>query len=249
MKIIIYILLLSTLLFSNETRMVYFYATDTNINNFKSLKISFDNYLHKMGDYEFQPFDKKETFEKNLTPQNMLVILSSWHYIQIANQYNLNAVLVASKDNNIKDTKILVGQKNMPINGVVTSAYDKDYTSKLLHQFNTDLSVLIVPKELDALMSVGFGMSNFALVSKDSFNLLKEVNPTLANNLTIYNESKPTYRMMLAYHGEISKNKKLIDIFENMGLKDDGKEVLNQIGIDKFILFPSQDLEQIRRAR
>ena len=46
--------------------MVYFYSSETNINNFKSLKIEFDRYLSKQGPYEFQPFSSREDFEKHV---------------------------------------------------------------------------------------------------------------------------------------------------------------------------------------
>ena len=49
---------------SNAT--IYFYSTETNINNFKSLKMEFDRYLSKLGSFEFQPFIAKETFEKHI---------------------------------------------------------------------------------------------------------------------------------------------------------------------------------------
>jgi len=41
---------------------VYFYSSETNINNFKSLKMEFDKYLSRFGTYEFQPFSNREDF-------------------------------------------------------------------------------------------------------------------------------------------------------------------------------------------
>ena len=248
MKITFLILLFANILFA-DTQKVYLYTTEINTNNFKSLKVSFDTYLGEYGNYEFQPFNNKKTFEKYLKDKNSIVILSSWHYRKIDKEYNLEAMLVAQKKGSIRDTKILVGQKNTSFAGVVTSAYDKEYTNDLLssltHNKTTKLSVLVVPKEIDALMSVGFGMSKFALVSKDSFTLLNEINPFLSKSLKIYGESLPKYRMLLASSKMDKKKNKLISIFKNMGLTQRGKSIFNMIGIDKMVLLNANDLKNL----
>jgi len=248
MKILFIIYIFINLLHA-DTQKVYLYTTEINTNNFKSLKVSFDTYLSEYGNYEFQQFTDKKTFEKYLKDKNSIVILSSWHYRKIAKEYDLEAMLVAQKKGSIYDTKILVGQKNTPLSGVVTSAYDKEYTNDLLssltHNKSTKLSVLVVPKEIDALMSVGFGMSRFALVSKDSFTLLAEINPFLSKSLKIYSESLPKYRMLLASN-KIDKNKnKLISIFKDMGLSESGKNILNMIGVDKMLVLKANDLKNL----
>ncbi|MDD2781439.1 MAG: hypothetical protein PHR02_07840 [Sulfuricurvum sp.] len=201
MKLLSLILLVVTTLCAENTK-VYLYTPEINVNNFKSLKTSFDTYLSTYGEYEFQPFSDKETFEKHLKKRESIVILSSWHYREIGKKYNLEAMLVAKHKGSITDRKILVGKKNMILKGVVTSAYPKEYTNELLNTITQEnakaLSVLKVPKEIDALMSVGFGMSKFALVSKDTFEHLQIINPVLSKELKIYYESVPEYRMLLA---------------------------------------------------
>lgn len=252
MKTLILILLFSTLLFSDGLK-VYLYTPEININNFKSLKMSFDAYLGTYGDYEFQPFSDKKTFEKYLKEKNAVVILSSWHYREIAKAYNLKAMLVAQKEGSTTDKKILVGHKNIPLEGVVTSAYDKEYTNKLLLRITKNrskaLSVLSVPKEIDALMSVGFGMSKFALVSQDSLTHLQNVNPVLSEDLCIYHESVPEYRMLLAC-AEIDQEKmELLSIFQEMGLSERGKNILNMIGIDELVLLNSKNQDNAGDAK
>ncbi|MCX6073832.1 MAG: hypothetical protein NTY39_05885 [Campylobacterales bacterium] len=246
MKILFLILLFTNILFSDAVK-VYLYTPEINVNNFKSLKTSFDAYLSAFGNYEFQPFNDKETFEKYLKKTNSIAILSSWHYREIAKRYNLEALLVAQRKGYITDKKILVGAKNITLKGVVTSAYDKEYTNDVLSNITNnkskELSVLKVPKEIDALMSVGFGMSRFALVSKDSFILLQNINPILAKDLTIYYESDPEYRTILACNEIDKEENKLVDIFKNMGLSDNGKNILNMIGVDKLVVFTMQNLK------
>lgn len=246
MKLFSLIFLIVTALYADSIK-VYLYTPEMNVNNFKSLKISFDSYLSGYGNYELQPFSDKEMFEKYLKNKNSIAILSSWHYREIAKKYNLEAMLVAKKKGSVTDRKILVGQKNSLLRGVVTSAYDTEYTHKLLHSITNEnskaLSVLRVPKEIDALMSVGFGMSRFALVSKDTFVHLQHINPILSKDLKIYYESDPEYRMLLACNEKDKEVDTLVSIFKNMELSADGKNILNMIGVDKLVVFNVHNLE------
>lgn len=248
MKTLFLILLFANVLFS-DTIKVYLYTPEININNFKSLKINFDTYLSTYGDYELQPFSDKETFEKYLKNKNSILILSSWHFREIAQKYNLEAMLVAQKRGTTTDKKILVGQQSTSLKGVVTSAYDSEYTKQLLNRITNnrskDLSILRVPKEIDALMSVGFGMSQFALVSRDSFILLQAINPILSKNLKIYYESEPEYRMLLACDYKNKEVNRVVSIFKDMSLSSNGKNLLNMIGIDKLVLINPLDIENI----
>jgi hypothetical protein len=246
---IFFILFLVTSLFS-ETKKIYFYTTEANINNFKSLKISFDKYLKRYGNFEFQPFKDQRTFEKYLKDEDSIVILSSWHYKNIAKNHNLEAKLVAEKKGSITDSQILVGYKNIPYGGVVASAYNKKYSKGLLSELIKSkarkLSVLTVPKEIDALMSVGFKMSKFAIVSQDSFNLLKEVNPFLAKNLKVYAKSEPKYRMIVAKSKIKESNEELINILKNMNLSSMGSSILGQLRVDKMKPITTKDLKKFK---
>jgi len=58
-----------------DKTMIYFYSSETNINNFKSLKMAFDQYLSKFGPYEFQPFRGRKAFEKHIEGQKNCFIV------------------------------------------------------------------------------------------------------------------------------------------------------------------------------
>jgi hypothetical protein len=237
-------------LFANSKK-VYYYTTENNINDFKSLKIGFDKYLQEFGDYEFQAFSDKKIFEKFIKQDESLVILSSWHYDQISSQYNLKAKLVAKKKESITDTKVLIGKKDTKLSGTVTTAYTKEYTNNSLSKLiNTKkMDFLVVPKEIDALMSVGFGMSSFAYVSKDSFELLKKVNSFLANSLVVHKESVPTLRMIVASKYKQNYDEKLKNIFENMEKSVKGKKLLSIFKIDGFVILSKNSLEKLNKTK
>ncbi len=245
------LLFLSSALFA-ETKKVYFYTTETNINDFKSLKVNFDRYLKYYGNYDFQAFNKRPVFEEYLKDKNIIVILSSWHYKQIAKKYNLKAKLVALKKESVTDTKIIVGQKGSAYDGTLTTAFSKEYAKKMINKLapKNTLNLMNVPKEIDALMSVGFGMSKFALVSKESFELLKQANSFLTSKMEVYKESKPAFRMLIASNlKEEYNNKKLLDIFTSMGLKEEGKKILDILGVDGIVMLTKNDLKQLRETK
>lgn len=246
LKHLILILLLLSSVFAEEKK-VYFYTTETNINDFKSLKVSFDQYLQRFGDYNFQAFSNKEVFEEYLKDENIVVILSSWHYEQISKRYNLQAKLVALKNESITDTKVLVGKKGSSYVGTLTTSFPHEYATTHINKLSLDssLNILNVPKEIDALMSVGFGMSQFALVSKESFELLKKANSFLATQMEIFSESTPTFRMLVALKKKKRNNKEIIEIFTTMDSQDEGKDVLNMLGVDKIVILTKNNLQKL----
>jgi hypothetical protein len=230
-----------------ENNKVYFYTTETNINDFKLLKVSFDQYLKDFGDYNFQAFNNKEVFEEYLKDENIVVMLSSWHYKQIAKRYNLQAKLVAQRKESVTDTKVLVGKKGSSYEGTVTTSFPHEYATTHINKLILDssLNILNVPKEIDALMSVGFGMSQFALVSKESFELLKKANSFLASQMEVFSESTPTLRMLVALKIKKRNNKKLIEMFLTMDSKAEGKKVLKMLGVDKIVILTKNDLQKL----
>ncbi len=240
------LLFLSSALFA-ETKKVYFYTTESNINDFKSLKVNFDRYLKYFGNYDFQAFNKRSVFEKYLENPNIIVILSSWHYKQIAQKYDLDAKLVALKKESTTDTKIVVGKKGLSYDGTITTAFSKEYAKGMIDKLSpkNSLNILNVPKEIDALMSVGFGMSNFALVSKESLELLRQANSFLTSQMHIYKESKPSFRMLVSSKLKEKRHKELIDIFTSMETKEEGKKILDILGVDKIVILTNNDLKQL----
>ncbi len=250
MRILYLLALLFCLLFAENIK-IYLYIPAMNTSDFKSLKINFDTYLHQYGDYELQPFNDRDIFEYYLRSNSAVVIISSWHYNEIATTYHLHAHLVGRKNGSITDQMVLVGPRNSIFQGVVTSAFNPLYTQNLLQNIpqHKKFSVLQVPKEIDALMSVGFGMSAFALVSKESFSLFQTLNPALAKDLNIHNELQSQYRMFLASNSMDESTQNIIEIFKTMDQSQEGEAILNIIGMDQLTPFEPlshNNIEDIR---
>ena len=243
MKILSIVLLFFGLLFA-EPHKVYYYASDKNIENFKTFKIAFDRYLAQYGDYQFQAFSEKEVFEDFLEDGEAILMLSSIHYQQLKVRYHLAPISVAQNKKSITDTNIIVGKKGLSLEGTVSTAFSEKYTNNLLRKTlgNHHLSLLKVPKEIDALMSVGYGMSQFASVSKKSYYHLIKTNKNLTKDMRIYRESDPNYRMLVAVNKSYKNNQNLIRIFTNMKKTKRGRVLLKRLGIDNIVRLSRRDL-------
>ncbi|MGR3218374.1 MAG: hypothetical protein ACUZ8H_00970, partial [Candidatus Anammoxibacter sp.] len=167
----------------------YFYNPESNVDNFASLKSVMDLYLKKSGNCRFQPFIDKEIFEKQFKGnQDALAVLSSWHYNCLKKETNIKPILVGVIDGKSTQKKVLSSKKS--INNIkmlegarIASAGSEEYTGNLLKQMfgkeNEKLvdsfQLLVVPKDIDALISVGFGLADAALTTENSLDMLSSI--------------------------------------------------------------------------
>ncbi len=230
-----------------DTMTICFYSSESNINNYRSLKINFDNYLSRFGPYEFQPFKDKTTFEQQAgIHKSCLLILSSWHYKNLCKKKPLTPILVGEKNSRTMQKRILVVKNRHENPGIVlqslSSASSTRHTISIINEiFKNDslltgaIKILTVPKDIDALMSVGFGMSKSALVTEASFNRLKQLNPELYDNMAVLAEGEKALLLVLATPKNISDScKELIQMFKAMPLDPNGQQVIKMLGIDSL---------------
>ena len=225
--------------------MIYFYSSETNINNFKSLKMEFDRYLSRFGHYEFQPFSDREAFEKHIKgKKKCLLILSSWHYRIIHKEYSLTPALAGTRDGKKYHKRVLVAKVEAPtiksvVTGRIASASSIEHTRNVLTQmlkeeFPADIvKILTVPKDIDALMSVGFGMSKSALTTRNALNELKMVNPILCQKMKILKEGEEALLLIIAVPEHFTKDAEpMVTNFKNMDTDPEGKEKIRMLGLD-----------------
>jgi hypothetical protein len=236
---------------------IYFYSSEANINNFKSLKMEFDRYLSELGPYEFQPFSSRDVFEKQVKgKENCLLLLSSWHYRHIHKKYALTPALTGMRNGKKYQRKILVtSEKAADIEarpGLVASASSLQYTTSALRKMlqkkhaQHSFQVLTVPKDIDALMSVGFGMAKLAFASENTFDELKGVNPRLCSKMKVLAEGEETLRLILALPQSFKENsRKTINVIKNMPMDSDGKRRMRMLGLDGWQELNSSDLSKL----
>lgn len=224
---------------------IYFYSSETNINNFKSLKMEFDRYLSKYGPYEFQPFLTRDDFEKQVKEkERCLLLLSSWHFRSINEAYSLAPVLAGVRDGHKYHKRLLVTigeEANLDAikAGPIASASSAQHTNDILRgmlkekYYEAQVNILTVPKDIDALMSVGFGMSKSAMTSQNSLKELERINPKLCAKMAVLAESEESLLLILAVPESFVKEAKgMVDIINDMPADPDGKEKIRMLGLD-----------------
>jgi len=240
-------------LHSETCEQILFYNSDTNINNYKQLKIEFDRYFGKIGNYTFQPFDNKNIFESQLKKkQYCMLIVSSWYFYHLQQELSLKPILIAHRKGVETQQIILVkkitqgNEKQLVItNGRVASSmsnvHSKALLNKILVDNNSDhhFKILRVPKDIDALMAVGFGMTTYALSTVHSFNMLLNINPPLYNKLCSIGKKVNSPLMICAVLNQPANNE-LQDAFIQMNKIPEGKNSIKMLGIDGFKYYQAE---------
>jgi hypothetical protein len=230
---------------------ILFYSSETTINNYKSLKIEFDRYLGKFGPYAIQPFSDRETFEKYIKDKKeCLLLMSSWHYRKIYKDFSLKAALTGTRNGEKYQKRILIAKDTSVKSGLIASAssiqHTRNYLNSMLQgKVKIDTTkILTVPKDIDALMSVGFGMADLALTTRRAFEELKAVNPNLHQRMKIIVEGERTLSLILAVHENLSEDAdKMLSVIQNMSTDPAGKEKIRMLGLDDWqVLDPSDRL-------
>ena len=229
----------------SENIKIYFYSSETNINNFKPLKMEFDGYLSKFGDYEFQPFDDRNVFEQHIKGREAcLLLLSSWHYRNIYTRYAFAPYLVGVRNGKNYERRILVaGSKIATLKSVkrgpVASASNEIHTKSVLRELFADkttadsVRVLKVPKDVDALMSVGFGMSKSALITENALNNLKMMDPVLHSKLKPLAKGNDSLLLVLAVPESFAgRAERIVKIIKNMPNDPAGMNIIKMLDLD-----------------
>jgi hypothetical protein len=251
---VLLLVLMTPVLGQPEKIVIYFYSSETNINNFKSLKMEFDQYLSAFGEYEFQPFSDRETFEEHVKDKtHCLLLLSSWHYINIHKDYSLKPVLVGVRNGQKIQKRILVASDGSADvasvkTGQIASASSPQHTLSTLKEMfkgqdsGENFKILTVPKDIDALMSVGFGMAQSALITESALDTLKTLNSPLYKKLKTLAESEESLLLILAApESFVERAGELIEIFQTMSTSPEGQEKIRMLGLDGWQPLDSSD--------
>ncbi len=240
-----------TVLPETQKTIIYFHSSETNINNFKSLKINFDRYLSKYGRYEFQPIKNRTAFEKQIHQgSRAMLILSSWHYQMLHKKYALIPILVGTYNGKSTQKRILVTRKTTtqkPQQGnTVASASSETYTRTVLSEMaaRPDVKILTVPKDIDALFAAGFGVCEFAVTTEQSFKKLREVSPDICGNLKIIESYKESFLLIVA---ATTGENEVSNVIRQMADTPEGKKNLRMLGLDNWKNITSFDRAKLEQ--
>jgi hypothetical protein len=242
------VFLFSTAAFSGEKKtFVYFHSSETNINNFKSLKMEFDRYLSRFGPYELQPVKDRSEFEKQIFHEkNCLILTSSWHFKKICRTYQGKPVLIGTRNGKSTQKRLLIAKTDftdLASSGVnIASASSIQHTLSAIKDMffdknlNVDaLKILTVPKDIDAMMAVSFGMSEAALITENNYDRLKNLTPALYQEIKVLATGPEFHLMILAARINcMEKHKHLIQIIKEMPSTPLGQKQIRMLGLDSF---------------
>ena len=244
--------------FAAPLNTICFYSAETNINNFKSLKQAFDAYLATFGAFAFQPFNDRATFETYLAEHpECVALLSSWHYANIYQQFHLTPVLVGMRDGaNSQKNVLTTRQETLDINaakaGQIASARSVEYTKDLLREVVGEAveqcKILTVPKDMDALISLGLGMAKSAITTAHSLQEFARMNPALFQKLKTLAETQESLLLIVAVSEQReAEAQELIAILRGMPDQPNGKENLKMLGLDNWQPLGTSDLMTLEK--
>lgn len=227
---------------------MFFYNPETNINNFATLKTAFEKYLSSQGAYQFQPFDDRNKFEGAVTQKTgNIYLLSSWH-LEALRKKNIaiQIALIGSSKGKTKQSKVLSTKKEitdaaMLLGGTIASSGTEKYTRSILQQILGSqhkalvkkIKILTVPKDIDALMAVGFGMATAAISAESSLDKLAKINPNQFQQLHALGKSKKSYLLVAATLEKPQQEEiRLLEILKKMPENPEGEKNLKLLGLD-----------------
>jgi len=174
--------------------------------------------------------------------------MSSWHFCQLKRNFpiDMEAKLVGVSEGKSTHEKILTAKGNIItihlLKGkIVASSGNEEYTKNVLMQMLGEgrrdivnsMKILTVPKDIDALMAVGYGMADSALTTESSLAKLAAINPKQYRALRSLVKSEKILLPIVAAPKQSDENIKwLLTIIEKMETLDAGKTKLKMLGMD-----------------
>ena len=223
---------------------IFFYSPETNVNNFSVLKAEFDTLLAPLGGHVFQPFSDRETFERQLEARPRgLFLLSSWHFGQLAGRHDLEPLLVGHSRGTALQRHRIFARTSDP-EGLrsrkVATAGTREFALTLLREMlpgQEDLvrtvDLLVVPKDIDALMAVGFGAAHAAIATESGVEKLAGINPKQRDSLGPIGEPRESLLPVLAtIRGSGPEARELARILAGVDSLPEGKSRLRLLGLE-----------------
>lgn len=100
--------------------------------------------------------------------------------------------------------------------------------------------VIHVSKDIDAVLALTFGQAHAALVTSNSIDVLKRINPSAAASLRTVYTTEPILRPPLCVVGDPpspSQIAAVAAVFTQLLTDVDGKKVMYTLGIDAWVPF------------
>lgn len=228
-----------------DTLTVYHYNPESHSDRNLVLKNTFDRYFQRSNNIQLQPVEDRATFQQLIAKGTVgLFIMSDWHYRQLASSNpGLMPYLRGLKGNKDTFRKLLLGKPPIPREKItIAVSGTEDYVRTILKEMTFSGSpppkqsrLLTVPKDIDALLAVSFGLADAALATEDNYEKLSHLYKKEYQQLTILGRSEPQKRLVVvAIKQHLPAVQLALDALENMDQSQDGRLGLNLLGLDKW---------------
>ena len=241
---------------------IYFFSSESSINNFNMLKGEFDWFFSSAGNHKFQPFRNRADFESVLQEKRAgLFLMSSWHFAQLPDKQHWRPVLIGSRNQSSTQRHIISarqGAGGLPdLRGkTIAAAGSKEFATELLagmlppaqRDAVSQFKILTVPKDIDALMSVGFGVADAAITTENGLERLAKLNPRQHDQLIRVATGPEQLLPVIAAPVEAHEScEELQKVLQSMGTNPDGQQLLSMLGLDAWRALEPKHLEVLQK--
>ncbi len=229
---------------SEAALTIYFHNPEVSTVRNEVLKTVFDRYLQQHGNFTFQPVAQPDTFASLLTLEDSaLFMLPSWYFEQLRRQApGLTPRLHGIKQSRAFYHKVLVsaGQPLPETHIVVALAGTESHGQRMLASMLRpeqlrSVQLLLVPKDIDALMSLNFGLADAALTRENSLRTFLALHHDMAGQLNELGRSPPIPGLLVAsLRADDARLEAAIRALSDMPGSEDGRFGLNMLGLDAW---------------
>ena len=237
---------------------IYLLSPDAGSNTLQLLKLDFEKYLSKRGDYPFYPFNREEVLQEKMEGEpEAIVLMPAESYRKIFNRYRLAVVAAGAVNGMVSKRHLLVGRQGGSRNGLqctVAMPFSETVGRRLLeeilgHQQAAQLEILTVPKGIDALMSVGFGMADLALTDNHGYEQVAKVNGRLVGLLSQLAEGAEQYNTVISMPQRQPLSEQMLATLMEMKKSAEGRRLLQFLKVEEWKLLTREEQRELERMQ
>jgi len=229
----------------------FYFNPDSPQNNLARLKQVMDDFLAEGAvSVNFQPCLHLIDFHREINEKKVAFAFApDWYLRKYGKDFKLRPVLTAMRNGSAGYHKVLLARKDaeidwklLPSYSLATTTLGPDWESTLntilfVHEGADarELSMILVPKDSDAIFALALGQVDLALVTETSRERIAQQNPRLVEGLRQIRQTDPLPMPVLcAVEGgaspeDVASFKKL---FMESGAHEQGRTIMEMLQID-----------------
>lgn len=238
---------------------VFLFVPEFDSKRVDSFKSDLQIMLSEAGNYNVEIINSKDHLSERIsTNPSSIFIVSSYYYKPFFLETSFQPLLVGEYKGSKTHTKVFLTKKETPniellsntaFSSVGMEGYLRSILSDILlsrGQSDISQSVLVttVPKEMDALINLSFGMIKSCLVSQDTISQFAQISAQQLANLKYVAQSKPIFNPLIIMPSNVmTNNPDLFAFFNSLATLPAAQKMLSYIGIET--LKPILESEQL----